>query len=137
MPLISIDESKSNEELEDMVVFFRARILEERTQLKELVRTERRLLVHFSQPTAESLLHGQLSRLQEQILEYQDNVMELDCEIKVVRKLAKQNMKKARQLQRKQKRREGLQSSKSDDSSSKSLLSNESPSQLMAGPAAA
>mmetsp|Transcript_5428 Transcript_5428/g.8905 ORF Transcript_5428/g.8905 Transcript_5428/m.8905 type:complete len:142 (+) Transcript_5428:77-502(+) len=141
MPLIHIDEGKSIEELEDMVVFFRIRIIEERTQLSELVKTERRLLKHFAEPiTADSTLHGQLTHLQEQILEYQDNVMELDCGTKVLRKLTKQNLKKVKQQQhqRNQKRRQLLVGTKAnDDSSSKSLLTSESPSILMASPAAA
>lgn len=132
-PSLQIAANKSNEELEDMVCFLRIRTIEEGTQFSELCKTERRLHVHFAQPTAESLLHGQLSYLQEQILEYQDTIMELDCSIKVLRRLTQQNLKKARQQERLLRKHHSNKSS-----SSKSLLpNNQRLSQLMASPTVA
>lgn len=132
VPQVSV-EGKTIDQLEDMLVFFKVRISEEKQQLHGMRATQSRLEKHYAahHQTEKPKLHSQLTYLQEQILELQDYVLEYDCEMKVMRKLTRQNNDK---VARSSSRRLLLTRS---NNSSKSLMSNESPNHLMAGLTAA
>lgn len=137
VPQVSV-EGKTIDQLEDMLVFFKVRISEENQQLHGMRATLSRLEKHYAQhQTEKPKLHSQLTYLQEQILELQDYVLEYDCEMKVMRKLTRQNNDKVAKSTSQQggsSRRLLLTRS---NNSSKSLMSNESPNHLMAGLTAA
>ncbi|KAI2493885.1 hypothetical protein MHU86_20644 [Fragilaria crotonensis] len=135
----TVTSEKGNDDLETVVKFFRSKVMEEHAELDELTNRYHRLCeLHVQRQLylPQSKLHGELVRLQEHILDAQDEIMEYECEMKVLRKMVKRNEKIMARL-RNGDWRDIKQTTKSN--SSQSLLStNTNPVEpFLSSPAAA
>jgi hypothetical protein len=134
----TVASEKGIEELEAVVKFFRNKVSEEHAELDEHKNRYQRLCeLHVQRQLywPQSKVHGELMFLQGHILDAQDEIMEYECEIKVLRKMVKRNEKLMEGLRNKG-WRDALQTTKSN--SSESRLSSKRPGEpVMPSPAAA
>jgi Tfp pilus assembly protein PilP len=113
------------EKLEEIIVQLNRRVATERAQLSELKEFEARIHEDYDNEASRSPFHKQLTRLQQQVFDLQDEVLEIECEIKVMKELTRANNDKIKQLQLLKSRPGLLSTAKSN--SSRSLKSNDSP----------
>ena len=112
----------SVQKLEAMIVSLSQRVETEKQQLNEIVAVEAKLRSSLAQQIDRRNVDEIDEQLDEEILELQDTILEIDCEIRVMKRLIKELKKK---MNKEQKRNQTDLINKAADSDSKKQVMDE------------